>query len=52
MSTDFTAESGWMPVNSTGVANEAGDPPGFQRRELSLLMQDAAGFLRLGVSAP
>ena len=52
MSTDLTAESGWIPVNSTGVANEAGDPPGFQRREVSLPMQDAAGFLRLGVSAP
>ena len=52
MSTDLTTESGWMPVNSTGVADEAGDPPGFQRREVSLPMQDAAGFLRFGVSAP
>ena len=52
MSTDLTTESGWMPVNSTGVANEVGDPPGFQRRAVSLPMQDAAGFLRLGVSAP
>jgi hypothetical protein len=52
MSTDLTTESGWMPVNSTGVDNEAGDLPGFQRRAVSLRMQDAAGFLRLGVSAP
>ena len=52
MKTDLTAASGWTPLNSTAVANQAGDPPGFQRREVSLPMQDAAGFLRLGVTAP
>ena len=52
MTTDLASGESWKPVNSIRVANEVGDPAGFQRREVSLPMQGEAGFLRLGVTAP
>lgn len=51
-STSLAAGGSWTPVNSTAIANEAGDPAGFQRREVSVPIQQGSGFLRLGVTAP
>jgi 1,4-alpha-glucan branching enzyme len=52
MTSDLASPSSWSVVGSTAAPDQNGVPSGFQRREIFLPMEGAAGFLRLGVTEP
>ncbi len=50
----FATEIGgvWSPVAAANAPAEVGDPAGHQRKEVSVPLEDGAGFLRLRVTGP